>query len=234
MKRLSQKHRILLIHGAAATGRIWRWVAPILQADGFSVCVAERESSGSLRHEIDQLWSRAENSIVLGVSGGATLAWELASRGCDMKAIIAHEPAAGSLVPNLLSGPGSAFAALDNAPGDTTDTTMMLRRAITFGKALYGDCWTERELPADPMAVYHDFQMFAAFEPHQPRIPLQRIHLTLGQLSSNPRYQVAAEYKRHFAVDSLVIPQTRHCVQLEQPQRFAHYVISIARQTLQG
>ena len=87
--------RVVLIHGAATTGRVWRHVVPLL--DGFDVHCPDRPCSGDLAIEVTALTADCRGAVVAGVSGGATLGLALAAAGVPMAAALLHE--AGRRIP---------------------------------------------------------------------------------------------------------------------------------------
>lgn len=196
-------------------------MAGIFREYDYEVLAPDRESSGNMNREIQNLWDLADDSIVVGVSGGATLAWELAACGCPMKEVFAHEPAAGSLVPGLLAGPGSAFT---NMTGSEPEKTIRDKAAF-FGRTLYGPNWRTFYLPDDTRKVFRDYQMFAAFEPHKPQIPVNRIHLTIGGASPQNRYDVAEQYAYAFRTQSYTILDARHFLPVDCPKQYAEYIL---------
>ena len=115
--------------------------------------VRERAASGSLDREIDDLVGPATGSLVVGVSGGATLGLELAARGAPFQRAILHEPAVGSLQPGQLDAVAAAYAR-----GGVAE----------FGRTLYGPTWRPELAPTDPDAVGRDLAMFRQFEPRPP------------------------------------------------------------------
>lgn len=219
---------ITLIHGAATTPRIWRMVVSQLRKalPDSPIHVPERRCSGVMDREIADLWDQCEGAVVVGVSGGATLAWELASRGCPMKAVVAHEPAAGSLVPNLLTYAASAWSSKDIGVPDNSNENLQAQAAL-FGVRLYGADWNASELPPDPSVVHRDYLMFADFEPQPPQIDPSCITLTVGEFSPKPRYAVARAYRIRFGVPTASIVGAGHCVPLQQPQRFAALIAAV-------
>src|SRR6185437_7534407 len=101
--------RVVLIHGAATTSRVWRHVVPLL--GGLNVTCPDRACSGSLAAEVAALREACAGAVVGGVSGGATLGLALAAAGVPMTAAVLHEPAAGSLYPGLLDAVRAAYQA---------------------------------------------------------------------------------------------------------------------------
>ena len=91
--------RVTLVHGAAVTSRVWRYVVPLL-AD-FPVTAPDRPCTGDLAAELAVLRPDCDGAVVAGVSGGATLGLALAAvpgpDGGVPAAAVLHEPAAGSL-----------------------------------------------------------------------------------------------------------------------------------------
>lgn len=226
---------IVLIHGAAATPHIWRLVSTQLakRLPGVNITIPERNSSGDLDTEIENLWSKCSGQIAVGVSGGATLVWELCARGCPLAGAVIHEPAAGSLVPGLLSYPGSAWTGWRNKHNETATSSEWQQwcrsAAEVFGHRLYGNSWTPEELPRNSEAVLRDYLMFSQFEPRKP--VCSNTTLTIGALSPKLRYDVSACFLEHFGVSSIVIPDARHCVQLENPAGFAETIAEVYRAT---
>ena len=146
--------RVVLIHGAATTSRVWRHVIPLLtEAGGLDVSCSDRASGGDLAAEVAALRDVCHGAIVAGVSGGATLGLALAAAGVAMRAALLHEPAVGSLYPGLLDQVRAAYQA-GGVPA--------------FASALYGPAWTAGEAPGDPGAVARDLAMFSVFEPSAP------------------------------------------------------------------
>src|SRR4051794_28590938 len=120
--------RVVLLHGAATTARIWDGVVALLTSyDGrYDVSAPDRPRTGDLERELAWLGPRVAGAWVVGMSGGATLGLALAASGAPIAGALLHEPAAGSLVPDLLTPAAEAFAR-----GGTTE----------FGSTLYGPSW---------------------------------------------------------------------------------------------
>jgi pimeloyl-ACP methyl ester carboxylesterase len=197
--------RVVLIHGAATTSRVWRRVVPLLAA--FDVTCPDRSCSGDLATEVAALGALCDGAVVAGVSGGATLGLALAAAGVPMTAAVLHEPAAGSLYPGLLDGVRAGYQA-----GGVTG----------FGKALYGPAWTPAEAPDDPEAVARDLAMFSAFEPAAP-IPGKAgpVVLTVGERSPRARHESVLRLAEKFGFAVRELPGARHAVHLDAPALFA-------------
>jgi pimeloyl-ACP methyl ester carboxylesterase len=202
--------RILLIHGAATTGHVWRHVVAALcerpETRNDEVVVAWRGQSGDLDREIEALEELAHDSLVVGVSGGATLGLELSARNTGIRGAILHEPAAGSLAPGLLTHVAAALDA-DGLPG--------------FGRALYGPGWTPGETTADLDTVRGEFAMFGAFEPRALVTDPDTILVTTGENSPAPRHAAARALRTELGVRTAVLSGVAHAVHLDAPDRFA-------------
>ena len=203
--------RVLLVHGAATTSRVWDRVRELLHDDGVEVVAPDRASSGDLAAELDALADDADGTVVVGVSGGATLGLALASDRVVAGAVL-HEPAVGSLVPGLLDHVVAGFTS-GGVPG--------------FGAALYGPSWTPAMAPADPDAVARDLAMFRRFEP-APLHPGQGgVVVTVGELSPPARHDAARALHHLLGVEVRVLPSTGHFVQHDNPQALADAIRSV-------
>lgn len=196
--------RIVLVHGAATTGRIWTGVAAALPE--FEVLTPDRPCTGDLDRELDALATLCEGAVVGGVSGGATLGLALASRGVPFHAAVLHEPAAGSLVPGLLDVVAAAYAA-GGVPG--------------FASTLYGPLWSPSDGPVDDAMVARDLAMFRGYEPAAPAAGAGPVLQTVGGDSPPVRHEVAEALTRELGLPGRVIPGVKHAVHLEAPTTFA-------------
>lgn len=203
--------KIVLIHGAATTSRIWRLVVPHL--DGYDVRCPDRAATGDLGAELDALEPLCQGAVVAGVSGGATLGLALAARGAGLAGAVLHEPAVGSLLPGLLAPMARAYASGGPA---------------AFAAVLYGPAWTEEEAPDDRSAVGRDLAMFRAFEPSPPAPGEGPVLITTGALSPPARHESVRRLSEAYALRSVTIPATSHAVHLENPAAFAMAIRSLA------
>lgn len=198
--------RLALIHGAATTSRVWRYLLPLLTADGpQAVAVPDRPCTGDLAEETAALRPACAGAVVAGVSGGATLGLALVAAGVPAAAVL-HEPAVGSLLPGLLDRVRAAYAA-GGVPA--------------FARALYGSAWTAAEAPADPAAVSRDLAMFTAFEPAAPAEGMGPVVITVGERSPEIRHESAARLAAAFGFRVEVVPDAGHAVHLTHPDAFA-------------
>jgi pimeloyl-ACP methyl ester carboxylesterase len=204
--------RVVLIHGAATTSRVWRHVVP--QLAGFDVLCPDRPCSGDLATEVAALSADCRGAVVAGVSGGATLGLALAATGVPMTAALLHEPAVGSLLPGLLAPYRAAYAS-----GGTA----------AFAAALYGPAWTPDEAPADADAlVARDLAMFAAFEPAAPAPAAGPVVITVGECSPPVRHESVRRLAERFALTQETIPGARHAAHLEHPEQLAAAIRRLA------
>lgn len=204
---------VLLIHGAATTSHVWRKVRPFLQEADLEVYAPDRPCSGDMETEINFLSDLAQGTLIVGISGGATLGWELISRTGDPAGALLHEPAAGSLYPGLLKGPIQALE--EKGPG-------------SFGRALYGASWSEEELGEETETVTREVAMFSHFDPRPPHPQSGPVLLTVGECSPSPRHAVDSAYRRRFGTNSSILPMSSHAVHLDNPHVFAHAIITLA------
>lgn len=170
--------RVVLVHGTATTPTIWDDVAPLLRAAGCEVVAPERPRTGDLALELAWLADLASGAWVVGVSGGATLGLAAACAGLPLAGAVLHEPAVGSLVPDLLIPVAAAFAG-----GGTA----------RLGSVLYGPRWSLGSGPeGDDAVTARELAMFRGFEPAPLPATAGRVLVTHGGLSLPVREAAAA------------------------------------------
>ena len=205
--------RVALIHGAATTARVWRYVLPHLP-DDWDVVAPDRPATGDLDREIEYLSPLCAHRTVVGVSGGATLGLELVSRGVPVTAAVLHEPAVGSLAPGLLANVGEGLTA---------------RGVAGFGQALYGPAWTTAENDADLSVVQAEFDMFRRFEPSAPASRSgDLVVISTGSASAPARRRSVTRLCAEFGLRQTVLQGCSHAAHLEAPQRLATLIRSVA------
>ncbi|WP_426592940.1 alpha/beta fold hydrolase [Cellulomonas sp. McL0617] len=202
--------RVLLVHGAATTARVWDRLIPLL-AD-VDLVVPDRLSSGDLSVELDALRTAADGAVVVGVSGGATLGLALAGASAHLAGAVLHEPAVGSLAPHLL---------------DHVVTGWTLGGVAGFGSALYGPTWDPSMAPADPGAVERDLAMFRRFEPVAPAPGNGRVLVTVGEDSPDLRHAAAEALHERLGVETVTLPDSGHFVQHDNPAALAAVIQSV-------
>jgi pimeloyl-ACP methyl ester carboxylesterase len=169
----------------------------------------QRAYSGDLDTEIAALEPLCEDALVVGVSGGATLALELAARGVPFAAAIVHEPAVGSLLPGLLA---PMVAAYQDGGVDSFATT------------LYGAQWRPQMAPPDRDAVGRDLAMFRCFEPHGAAPGAGDVLVTVGEHSPAIRYEAAEALTREFGYPVTVLSGSGHAAHLEAARELADLI----------
>jgi pimeloyl-ACP methyl ester carboxylesterase len=197
--------RVVLIHGAATDSRIWcSTVNALKQFPHIDVFAPDRPQSGNMDTEISFLTPLCADAFIIGVSGGATLGLELATRGVPFTGALLHESAAGSLAPGLLAHVGAALAA-DGVEG--------------FGRTLYGPAWTIDQTRVTLETITGEFAMFGQFEPQplpsQSRLLQSRIVLTVGENSPPARYASVQALAEFFNVPWRVLRGVGHAAHLE-------------------
>ncbi len=198
--------RIVLVHGAATTASIWDEVVALMPHD--DVSAPARPSCGDLGREADWLESLTRDAVVFGISGGATLVLALAARGSDASALIAHEPAAGSLAPDLFPPLAGALAS---------------GGVEAFGTALYGALW-RRDSRLDDEAVARDLEMFKTFEPAAPAPDAPPTLITTGALSPDVRHRLAASLASELGYRTAIVEGASHFIARENPAAVAHLI----------
>ncbi|MCL9761063.1 alpha/beta hydrolase [Frankia sp. AiPa1] len=203
---------LVLVHGTATTGAIWRRV--LRELPGRQVCAPDRPSSGSLSAELTALRPLVDGAVYGGVSGGATLGLALLAAGAPLAGAVLHEPAVGSLLPGLLAPVADAYAAGGVA---------------AFARALYGPSWVPGDAPADPGAVERDLAMFLEFEPGPRPDRTSPTIITVGADSPPVRHRAAAVLRERWGLPVQVVPGCGHAVHLQAPAAFAHLLASVHR-----
>jgi pimeloyl-ACP methyl ester carboxylesterase len=200
--------RLVLVHGAATTSRMWDRVLPILAArPGFAVTALERPRTGDLDREVAALAPLVEGAWLVGVSGGATLGLAVASAGVPLAGAMLHEPAVGSLEPGLLVPVAAAFAE-DGTAG--------------LGRALYGASWDLRMAGAVRDAdTAAELAMFRSFEPAPLPSSAGRVVVTVGGRSPGIRHRSVTALAVAVGCEVEVIHQASHFAPHDSPAAFA-------------
>jgi len=197
--------RIVCIHGAASTARIWDRLIPLLSEH--DVVAVERPRTGNLQLELEWLAPQVEGNWVLGVSGGATLGLALAASDVHLAGAILHEPAVGRLAPGLLAPFTEAFE-----QGGTA----------AFGRALYGQSWSLDQAPAGGDAITaRELAMFRLFEPQQSPPHQGRVLVTVGGSSPPARHLVAGALRDELGYEIRTVPGAGHFIPYDAPQQLA-------------
>lgn len=195
---------ILFVHGAAVTSAIWD---PVLaHLDGYQLIAVNRPRTGDLARETAWLAEQAREAFVVGLGGGATLGLALASCDVPLAGALLHEPAAGTLAPDLLDQVAAAFA-----EGGIE----------AFGSTLYGPRWTARMATDDASSLACELAMFRSFEPAAPRAGQGPVTISVGERSPHIRHRSVGALVSTFGLLSVQVPGAAHFVSVEAPATFA-------------
>jgi pimeloyl-ACP methyl ester carboxylesterase len=206
--------RLVLVHGAASTPRVWDRLIPYL--GHCEVLAPERPRTGDLDLELEWLSGLVAGAWVVGLSGGATLGLALAARGGAFAGAVLHEPAVGSLVPGLLAPMRTAFAA-----GGTA----------AFARTLYGPSWSVELCGTgawlDDEVTARELSMFATFEPGGARADGPPVVITLGGDSPPPRRRAADALRDQLGYAVREVPCASHFAPHDAPETFARVLAEI-------
>lgn len=194
----------MLVHGTATAPMAWDRLRPLL--DGYDVSAPERPRTGDLQAESAWLADRARGAWVVGISGGATLGLELVRNGTPLSGAILHEPAVGSLQPDLLAPVTEAFAT-DGTPG--------------LARALYGNSWQPDMIETDDATTARELAMFRGFEPGPASRNAGTVLITYGAASPEPRHRAARALADRFGYATRALPHSSHFVAWDNPTVFA-------------
>lgn len=204
--------RVVLVHGAATSARVWDRLAPLLPHH--DVVALTRPRTGDLVRELDWLAPQVEGAWVVGISGGATLGLALASGPVPLAGAILHEPAVGRLAPSLLGPMVRAFE-----EGGTT----------AFARTLYGDAWIPVLFggPVEDAVTARELAMFRHFEPEPPSATPGRVVVTVGERSPAIRHASVEALRSAYGHEVLVVPGASHFAAYESPHEFASTVLAV-------
>jgi len=208
--------RVVLLHGAATTAHVWDRVGALLPAydPGYDVVALDRPRSGDLERELAWLAPRVAGAWVVGMSGGATLGLALAASGTPIAGAVLHEPAAGSLAPDLLGPAAAAFAR-----GGTAE----------FGAVLYGRSWRPPMAGGvDDAVTAGELAMFRSFEPAAPALGVPVV-VTYGALSPAPRRAAAYALRDAYGYRVQELAGAAHFVAVDAPDTLARTVGDLVR-----
>lgn len=196
-------------------GERYLWTRP-----GYDDCPAV----SSFEEQVDALEiviAKLYPAVLVGVSGGATLALACAIRNAPgLRAVITHEPLVGALQPDLDERVRKA--------GKTILASQDLDEARRFLQRLYGPDswntmpyqardWVETVLPV----VANEIAQFSSFQPSLEELGSIEIpHLTtVGSRSGAERHAVA-ELLSSVGARKAVIDRSGHLVQVDNPEAF--------------
>jgi pimeloyl-ACP methyl ester carboxylesterase len=205
--------RIVLLHGPATTGAVWDEVAGILRdlPDAPEVLNPDRPCTGDITSELAWLAPLAKNALVVGAGGGAALCLALAASEVKIAGALAHEPAAGRLVPELFAPLVTAYAR---------------GGARALAAAAYGESWDSSMLGSTDV-VGRDFMMLRMLEPAPARDGQGAVLVTVGALSPPVRHRAVDALSSILGYDVATLPGARHFVQRESPALFAEWIAAM-------
>ncbi len=195
------------MHGTATSPAVWDRLVPYLE--GYDVQTPQRPRTGDLVREADWLADLARGSWLVGMSGGATLGLAVVAGGTPLAGAVLHEPAVGSLCPDLLAPVAAAF--------DRGGTQGLAR-------ALYGDSWTPSMVETDDPTTAAELAMFREFEPGPPSAAAGEVVVTVGASSPEPRHRAARALAERWGYATRPVPGAAHFAAWDHPQAFAGVV----------
>ena len=171
-------------------------------------------------------------TLLVGVSGGATLALGCAVAECSgLVAVVSHEPLIGPLEPVL-------HARVEEA-GRRLRAESSMAEALSFVAALYGRGWNAAPPEAALWAERHyeticeEVSHFASFHPRADQLQLGVPHLTTVGEHSGPERHRVAEFLGRMGATTTRIENSGHLVLVEQPTRFAATIRTFADRVLE-
>lgn len=166
--------------------------------------------------------SGVDRAVVAGMSGGATVALALAlSRPERVVVAVAHEPAVGSLAPEL-----RALVRRALTEGGGSGLLRVLAGAETWGKlpgAVAAKLEGSRELVEADAAAFLAFEPWLADGPTPPPLVC-----SVGERSSELRFTIARRLVARTGALLAVVPGCGHLPQLDNPAAFARLILEQA------
>lgn len=175
------------------------------------------DEAAELLAEIFDAGDPARSTVVVGVSGGATLALAMASVGHPrLLGVVAHEPLVGPAAPALHRAVSDAAHTLATGPGSAPV------RATQFVRGLVGE-FTWARLPEEAVAfpgahadaVHAEVPRFVRFE-LPPGGFVTPVTVSTGE-RSHERRRHAAQVLEAAGAHSVVVPGAGHLAAWEQP-----------------
>ena len=227
---------VVLLHGVGAGPATFATVADDLAHD-HHVLVVERPVGGrglgeavDLAEQVEQVVAlltqeRAVGVAVVGVSGGATLALDLAIRHPGVATgLVVHEPLLGHQAPALHRR--FAEAAAQAEAGD--EAALAVVRSV-MGEPAWAalDPAVRADAAAGAARWRAEIPQFAAFDPSQDDLRALvglPILCTVGATSGPERHAAAAALARLAGAEVTVVAGAGNAVQLDAPHAFAQLV----------
>ena len=186
------------------------------------------ETFDELLADVAAIVDRTAPTLLVGVSGGATLALAAAlSAMPGVVGVVAHEPLVGPLAAELHALVSTSAAALAASPEPAA--------ALAFVERLVGaDTWSR--LPADARAfterhvdvVRTEVPLFLAFAPSAEQLAACAVPIvvTTGAASAPARHAAAAVLERLAGATVRTVDGAGHLAHWEQPSAFASIIRS--------
>ena len=227
---------IVLVHGVGFGPDTLAPLARALAAHARVISIARRgygeraqvPPATSVAEHVDDILcalddAGADRAVIAGMSGGATVALALAlSHPERVLTAVAHEPAVGSVAPELQALVRGALL-----EGGSNRLLRVLAGAETWSK-LPSD--VSSALDANPGLVEADARAFLAFEPLLPSVchPLPLV-CSVGEHSSALRFTVARRLTARTQAPVAVVSGCNHLPQLDAPEAFAQLILDQTR-----
>ncbi len=180
---------------------------------------------------ISALLQEHSPAVLVGVSGGATIALACATRSTPgLVAAISHEPLVGALASELDDRVRAAGERLADSPS--------VEAAIEFVRGLYGSAswdaldqhtrlWAEHHAHT----ICHEVSQFASYQPSNEELSSLTVpHLTTVGATSSPVRQDICRLLEQHGSSAASINGSGHLVLTEQPVRFANIVDDFIQQ----
>ena len=221
---------IVLLHGVGAGPDTFAELATRL-ADGHRVLIIERPGGdGAVVPLANQAAAVADTMVtlgavgglVVGVSGGATLAVLLGVEHREVVGgLVAHEPLLGPLVPPLHECFAAAAERARRGEREAMEVVQSLLGSRTWQEL---DPSARARIAAGASRARGEIPLFAGFSPTVEE--LQSLHglpllTTVGERSDPARFDVAAVLAALAGAQLAVVPGAGNAVQLDAPAAFA-------------
>lgn len=221
---------IVLLHGVGVGVETFELVAADLATD-HRVAVLERPGSAGtpvpLADQADQLAQAitdrfGSDALVVGVSGGATLALLVGMRHPGIaRSMVAHEPLVGPLAPDL----HRRFTAIAERADRSDDDALAVVRAVMGPMSWTGlEPSTRALIEARAAWVRAEVPLFARFAPTAAELASLRscpLLVTVGGRSEGERHVATDVIARLTGASVATIPGAGNAVQLDAPVGFA-------------